>query len=115
MNTKTKETPPRWEATKVETKYTPGPWMVDGGYVISKTETLPGGASVIIADPFEHEMFVDNRQLDANAKLIAAAPDLLEALQDIVYQAQRSAIRIPADLADSIRVFGRAAIAKATK
>lgn len=40
--------------------------------------------------------------------------ELLEVLQDIVLQYEKSSFPIGADLADSIRVFGKAAIAKAT-
>ena len=39
-----------------------------------------------------------------------AAKQLLEALKDVVEQADKTSLMLPADLADSIRVFGRAAI-----
>lgn len=42
-----------------------------------------------------------------------AAEQMLEALKDIIGQADKTHIMLPADLADSIRVFGRAAIAAA--
>ena len=50
---------------------------------------------------------------NANAHLIAAAPDLLEALEDIVKQFEKTIFMTGPDLADSIRVFGKQAIAKA--
>jgi hypothetical protein len=48
---------------------------------------------------------------DARQRIEDAAPELLEALKDIVQQSETLAL--PADLADAIRVFGKAAIAKA--
>lgn len=61
------------------TQHTPGPWtvdyVIDGGYQVSGTEE---GDRVVIAHrnevPMRHEEFC------ANAHLIAAAPELLEAL-----------------------------------
>ena len=51
---------------------------------------------------------------DRPARVRAAAPDLFEALQDIVEQFEATMLPVGPDLADSIRVFGKAAIAKAT-
>jgi len=47
------------------------------------------------------------------ARMIAAFPAVLEALQDIVEQYEASRLSVGADLADSIRVFGKQALAKA--
>jgi len=49
----------------------------------------------------------------ANAHLIAAAPEMYEALKDIIEQAEKTLIMLGPDLADSIRVFGKQALAKA--
>ena len=51
--------------------------------------------------------------MHADGYLMSAAPDMYEALCDIVEQAEKTMMPIPADLADSIRVFGRAALRKA--
>jgi hypothetical protein len=54
-----------------------------------------------------NELYAGNRELrqDANARLIAAAPDLLEALRGVVRVADRATVEFDA---------ARAAIAKAT-
>ena len=60
------------------TKHTPGPWKQ--GYAPGM-----GGMPAIIADANNTvlaEMFSDN---PANAKLIAAAPEMLEALKNILH------------------------------
>lgn len=44
--------------------------------------------------------------------LIAAAGDMAEALKDIIEQAERTRLPLGADLADSINVFGKQALAK---
>lgn len=49
-----------------------------------------------------------------DADRLAAWPLMLEALRDIVAQAERTKMMLPADLADAIRVFGRVAIKAAT-
>lgn len=45
--------------------------------------------------------------------LISAAPEMLEALEDIVDQWVRTRQQVPPDLSDSIRVFAQKAIQKA--
>ena len=92
----------------MEAKYTPGPWkiggVVDGAEMSNATVTA---SNRIVADVG----FESNGS--ANARLIAAAPEMLEALEDIVQQFERTRIMVGTDLADSIRVFGKQAIAKA--
>ena len=73
----------------METKHTPGPWLLvsDPGHFDSLT-TIHGGGP---ADRFPHwQMIVqvggaDVGALEANARLIAAAPELLAALQELRY------------------------------
>ena len=48
-----------------------------------------------------------------NANLISAAPGMYEALKDILEQANKTHLPLGADLSDSIKVFGKQAIAKA--
>ena len=58
-------------------KHTPGPWDMDeGDYGIYQIET-----SDQIAEVFSHH---PDEELKANARLIAAAPELLEALRELL-------------------------------
>src|SRR3990167_2358217 len=56
------------------TQHTPGPWTHEGqGYIKSESADAAGSRVCII-----------QRNVEANARLIAAAPDLLEALRSIL-------------------------------
>lgn len=84
-------------------KHTPGPWRIgDAGQTVygAKAE---GEFPKVVADTSK-SMTVGERR--ANARLIAAAPELLEALRDLQAQCQKWAPTI-----DQSRA--RAAIAKA--
>jgi len=86
-----------------EAKHTPGPWVEFDGDICPANDI----ANVVIATLYQDTS-------DADARLIAAAPDLLEALEDMLVQA---------DFAASVRggeghmkyamAKARAAIAKA--
>jgi hypothetical protein len=84
-------------------KHTPGPWIVhtDGHSIDVRAVDFYVGC--ISADPDTDEEYETNA---ANARLIAAAPDLLEALFDMVSD--------HADLNPATIEFARRAIAKAT-
>jgi len=88
-----------------DTKHTPGPWhadqSTDGGWAIVPTE---GFLIAVMAQ-------VPPERIEPNARLIAAAPDLLDALRALVNitmhpQATKADIRMIANEA-------RAAIARA--
>lgn len=75
-----------------EGKHTPGPWMQFGARYVWKTGEA-GGAVCIIAEPecADSTCFkrveIDSPRFDeamANARLIAAAPLLLEALEELL-------------------------------
>lgn len=88
------------------TKHTPGPWWADTGcrcenITIYGTET---GDAVDVCDVVYRG---DEIQIEANARLIAAAPDLLAALELILTAEERGFG------ADYIKGCARAAIAKA--
>lgn len=79
-------------------KHTPGPWKENGFKVCTGDKTIcrvdfDGGA-----DAFDM----------ANAKLIAAAPDLLEALQNLVNQIDGSSARTFINYEDAQQAIKRA-------
>lgn len=61
----------------MEHKYTPGPWSVRFDFVVQAT-SFDGGRLVPVAQPYGVNN--DGTDLFANARLIAASPDLLTAL-----------------------------------
>lgn len=73
-----------------ETKWTPGPWSCmsesayKGVYVddcVHSVSKRAGKADIICLSPSHEEYELSAAMWDANARLIAAAPDLYEALQ----------------------------------
>ena len=99
------------DATKTATEHTPGPWTANqfgnqGEWDIHRsTPTLDGGYFVRV-----EPLHITREALDeaaANARLIAAAPDLLEACKAAVI-----AFRI-VELGEDTDVMCQAAIAKA--
>ena len=65
-------------------KHTPGPWVRSGNNIKSRTDNC-----VVIRLPAQTDRVGDEppeqiERWDADARLIAAAPDLLEALEEIV-------------------------------
>jgi hypothetical protein len=63
--------------------HTPGPWKFHGGWGMCVTldEPIPISGARSIANC--SQSWISPSQCEANAKLIAAAPDLLAALQEI--------------------------------
>jgi len=81
--------------------HTPGPWVIGKqDHDVVMVDTTSGTA---ICD-----VYVDSDERPANARLIAAAPDLLEALE----AAHGYLVMMGTDHADHIRGVCRAAIAK---
>ena len=87
-----------------ETKHTPGPWVVksarSGFYVESQFDVI-----VESLDEFGRYGAIDD---EANARLIAAAPELLEALEGCIVVIDNG--RVPSL---NFQAAARAAIAKA--
>jgi hypothetical protein len=101
-------------------KHTPGPWAVfphyckdDPNSIYAQTWLIGLGQYDTIAEVRPgHDEF--DGQNDANARLIAAAPELLEALEAIRDWDERCNPAGYAGLPDSTRAAMYAAIAKAT-
>ena len=91
------------------TQHTPGPWFVD----INGEGAITAPDGMLIAR-MQNAYRDDLRE--SNARLIAAAPELLAALQDLAEEAARSVYPQPdkPDSAWAKLVRARAAIAKAT-
>ena len=99
----------------MQTKHTPGPWVI-GGSVISNGK-IPvarvlhnGNGNPSRASDYDREAprWVDGA--DANARLIAAAPDLLAALRELVTNNMGQPKGVTVPQLDNART----AIAKAT-
>lgn len=96
-------------------KYTPGPWSVFN-HSWSDTTILAYGfehgiCSLDINHATEESQEEDEAQMAANARLIAAAPDLLDALEDLCERMEQI---VRDDQSTPCTVKARAAIAKAT-
>lgn len=66
-----------------DAKHTPGPWEVDEhDQIIVGGETTYGGRFVVC-----RMGNLENPQIAADARLIAAAPDLLKACEEMLYHA----------------------------
>lgn len=90
-----------------ENQSTPGPWVWRGkSGSLHRAGELPYQFGVtVLAPTYEYDSGVDTLVSDADAALIAAAPDLLDALRAVVRIADRKTAEFDA---------ARAAISKAT-
>lgn len=110
----------------MDTKHTPGPWKFSfnemGGYdcITDAYEvTTEKGEHIALIDLRQYEQVISGNMLDmpstnealANARLIASAPELLKALEELLPVA-KSAFGVFGDMAVSI-ILAEAAIAKA--
>jgi hypothetical protein len=84
------------------TQHTPGPWFAHNIGLGSNGE-----------GPFTYPLGNDPDKAAANARLIAAAPDMLAALQDIMAESSRD--DDDHDVVATIQGICRAAIAKAKR
>jgi hypothetical protein len=84
-------------------KHTPGPWKLKvDGY---NAHSIKGPDGKSVASCTQHRL-----EVGANGNLVAAAPELLEALKFIEAQ---GGFEDPAQMIDRIQTIARAAIAKA--
>lgn len=61
--------------------HTPGPWKVDDSHLVFASVLGEYVANTLVE---EHLDLVPREQVEANARLISAAPDLLAALEDAI-------------------------------
>lgn len=98
------------------TKHTKGNWFidieVDGNMWVNSEESDLIIANICSEYNGELRKYLPTEEEKANAKLIAAAPEMLNALQDIVGQYENTLMSVPADLADSINLFAKDIIKK---
>ena len=67
-------------------KHTPGPWAMisDGcGFYVEGRNLLVAAAQEIDQHPTDIDEFIAGEETEANARLIAAAPDLLEFAEEV--------------------------------
>lgn len=102
----------------MESKHTPGPWTTDdsladeaGEFGIAILAKWQDGSAVRVADCPVGEV---DPETYANARLIAAAPDLLAALRDLVENINDPTCSIDELRNDVSFADSRAAIARAT-
>lgn len=109
-----------------DTQHTPGPWQVGARYGNNKIEIADASYDKLICTVWTHQfqgsMFEPDRQFQplpygaANARLIAASPEMLDALKELVGAVEKF-IHPQPDKPHSAwakLVRARAAIAKAT-
>ena len=65
-------------------KHTPGPWKLSDTYYCPQSQTQARQITTTDDDPTQIIKFDSFRTSPANAHLIAAAPEMLEALSDIL-------------------------------
>jgi hypothetical protein len=68
---------------KTQTQHTPGPWKLDAGRMI-RTSSGEFYISYSTDKKTGKPAFQSFSELDANARLIASAPDLLQVVEDYV-------------------------------
>lgn len=100
-----------------DSNHTPGPWIATGSAIedvdITEIRTVD---ERLLAEVLPYDTLDGMAEMDANARLIAAAPELLEALEHIAaWSDSRDGSAEAVDEAlDRIRRWASTAIAKAT-
>ena len=92
--------------------HSPGPWRIqrEGGRIECVVD--PSGNPVCWGYHEDFGALIMPIRL-SNARLISAAPDLLETMKDIVEEASKTPMILPVDLSDSINVLGKQSIDRA--
>ena len=102
---------------KTKTQHTPGPWRVAGPCLTNPASfniRNQQGSLLFISGNGWHDVPMSPIEAKANAALIAAAPDLLQALELCLVTLERVKPSRSHDSTQGTRDICRAAIAKAT-
>lgn len=98
----------------MEKKFTKGQWVIDSDFITVEVDGID--EVVCDLDPIDVYPTVYQRseeEKDANAKLIAAAPDMLEALESFVYEIEKT--RSGYNILEESYHLAKEAIKKATE
>jgi len=94
-------------------QHTPGPWAIKNGRCIYGSGDFIKPVVASVED--DH----NDAETAANARLIAASPQMLEALSDILHEVTHDIAGLPRDelldVVSAVRELAEAAIAKATE
>lgn len=102
------------ETAPVSGKHTPGPW--ETGSLMTRVEVLPQGWNMplCIADCHAGHAPESEAERVANARLLAAAPDMLEALKSVLASVPFASYRGDGELEECEQMV-RSAIARAER
>lgn len=73
---------------KTEAQHTPGPWRARNYCVLNDVDMSKLPVTIRRICNCENPVYIGDTQAKANARLIAAAPDLLAALIDMVHRGE---------------------------
>lgn len=98
------------------TKHTPGPWRTDGSIEAEDLDIVSDEGRIAMMD-VSRQTGWSKPVMNANARLIAAAPELLEALSNILHEVTHDIAGLPRDelldVVSTVRELAASAIAKA--
>lgn len=89
-------------------KYTPGPWRYIGADVQAQDESGDWSLTVASLNFIPSDDSTESEQVDADGALIAAAPELLDALENLLLEIEAQAIHAPARRALAIKAIKKA-------
>lgn len=95
-------------------KHTPGPWVAVGAMVENTHDYNPDICSCDLRSFGQENLWREYEETLANARLIAAAPDLLQAIQGLLYMPDFDGTQPTSATRRDAKPAARAAIAKAT-
>jgi len=88
-------------------KFTKGKWVLEGWLIVKDVKTRRLRTSIAMIDDNDT---TSETERTANAALIAAAPDMYEALKGLIEEYEKCKGSVPTDLSDEINIFCRAAL-----